>query len=437
MLRFMNRRRFVARLTNSSLALSSIPAVPLLFSQGCATRAPQAELLITDADGSLGRTGAPVHALASGVAGRNASDGSWCAQELGGPGHFPGFSLPVQPLPPTDERAAVFVLRMPPGGAGTRRFALGRNRETPPVVMEAKLDPATGQYRICESGKPVLQYNYRTVEPGRVLDAVAPDNRKYAVARSNYLHPLWGLNGEELTRDWSVDHPHHRGIYWAWPEVDWRGSRGDLHALQIVFARGTGHCKTLSGPIFAQIEAENVWEWQSGEPIVKERAIMRAWNATSQGRLIDLEFRFQAVQDPVLLARRGADKYGGLNLRFAPIRDQQIHEYVAPADASLRPSWADISGRFSNAAQPVGITILQHQTNPNYPGDWVKYPELDWLQPTFPKAGTRYPLRPTEFLTLRYRLWIHPGGTPANELAADQWAAANAATGPFGFPWRT
>ena len=66
--------------------------------------------------------------------------------------------------------------------------------------------------------------------------------RIYARARSDYIHPLFGLEGETLTKDWSTDHPHHRGIYWAWPEVDWRGQRGDLHALQHVFARPTGKC---------------------------------------------------------------------------------------------------------------------------------------------------------------------------------------------------
>ena len=65
----------------------------------------------------------------------------------------------------------------------------------------------------------------------------------YAVPRSNYIHPVYGLSGEMLTRDWSKDHPHHRGIYWAWPEVEFGKKLGDLHALQIVFARPTGKIK--------------------------------------------------------------------------------------------------------------------------------------------------------------------------------------------------
>jgi hypothetical protein len=296
--------------------------------------------------------------------------------------------------------------------------------------MAAQVDAVTGQYTIVDSGNAVLRYNYATVEPGQVLSAVTPDNRKYAVARSNYIHPLWGPHGEQLTRDWPLEHPHHRGIYWAWPEVDWSGQRGDLHALQLVFARPTGRCATTSGPLFAQIDAENIWKWQDRTEIVRERAIIRAWRATAQGRLLDLEFHFTALREPVLLARRGTNAYGGLNIRLAALKDQRIYKHMALPDAKPRPGWADLSGIFPGAANPAGVSILQNMANPDYPGDWVEYPELNWLQPTFPAAGTRYTLQPDRTLVLRFRLWIHPGPTPAVSDGTDQWQAANSLFSP-------
>ena len=135
------------------------------------------------------------------------------------------------------------------------RFGQGRACGSEAGGLQAQRQAGSGQYEITEAGKPVLRYNYQTIEPGEILKSIAPGNLIYARARSNYLHPLYGLGGEVLTQDWSVDHPHHRGIYWAWPEVDWRGQRGDLHALQRVFARPTGVCAARSGPDQAQIEA--------------------------------------------------------------------------------------------------------------------------------------------------------------------------------------
>ena len=88
--------------------------------------------------------------------------------------------------------------------------------------MKASTD-SNGQVSLTENGKPILRYNYQMVYETdeyafNGLDAneyVVTENDTfmanpsiYAVERSNYIHPLFGLNGEILTRDWSKDHPH-------------------------------------------------------------------------------------------------------------------------------------------------------------------------------------------------------------------------------------
>jgi len=42
-------------------------------------------------------------------------------------------------------------------------------------------------------------------------------------SRSNYLHPVFGLDGEILTEDFPTDHLHHRGIFWTWHQL-WHDS---------------------------------------------------------------------------------------------------------------------------------------------------------------------------------------------------------------------
>jgi hypothetical protein len=291
------------------------------------------------------------------------------------------------------------------------------------AMMQAAVDPASGQVVITEDGKPVLQYNYRTNEPGDVATKVSEGNRIYARARSDYIHPLYGLSGEVLTRDWSLDHPHHRGLYWAWPEVDYGTNRGDLHALQRVFARPTGKVAMKDGPDYAQVEAENQWLWEDREPIVRERAIIRAHRASGEGRSIDLAFVFTALKDGITVARRGTEAYGGFNVRMATPASQSISVHTDPAGAAPRRSWSDLSGVFSGNSQPSGLLVLQFAGNPDYPGDWVQYPELSWCQPTFPARGTRYPLRRDEVLVLRFRLWVHAGAKPSDQRCAALWDA--------------
>lgn len=320
---------------------------------------------------------------------------------------------------PTQNGCVVFLA---PGVSGARLLKWSTVKTKFEAVMQVQPDPQ-GQIEIAEAGKPVLRYNYRAVEPGALLEKVSAGNRIYARARSDYIHPLHGLRGETLTRDWSIDHPHHRGIYWAWPEVDFGKERGDLHALQKVFARPTGQAKLQSGPVYAQIEAENQWVWEDREPVVRERVLIRAYRASAHGRLIDLAFKFSALKNGITLARRGTEAYGGLNIRMETPQGQTISTFTSPPGANPRRAWSDLSGVFGGAGTPSGLGVLQHRENPDYPGDWVQYPELSWCQPTFPAARTRYALAPGQPLVLRFRLWIHSTGQPDAERCSQVWDA--------------
>ncbi|GIV17836.1 MAG: hypothetical protein KatS3mg022_3271 [Armatimonadota bacterium] len=314
---------------------------------------------------------------------------------------------------------SVWVMTPPSGLSG--RLALQVASSPAGVRIRARRDRATGQIRIEEDGRPILQYNYWTVDRPDRHAQVSPENRIYSRPRSDYIHPLYGLSGEVMSEDWPIDHPHHRGIYWAWPEVDYRGERGDLHALQRVFTYPTGRYRVTEGAVFAQIEAESVWRWENGEPIVLEWARIRAYRRTGEGRCIDLAFFITALKEPVLLARRGTNLYGGLNMRLSAIQNQQ---FVSHAEG--KQAWAGAFGIFPGGQRVGGLLIFPHAQNPHHPPEWVQYPDLHWIQPTFPTSGVRYELQPGKPLALRYRLWIRQGSEPLLDLWRAQWQAYNA-----------
>jgi hypothetical protein len=296
----------------------------------------------------------------------------------------------------------------------------------PEPRLKVRQDPLTGQFLITDQNRPVLQYNYFTVEIDRAAwQKVTPENQKYACARSNYIHPLFGMEGEELTRDWPVDHPHHRGIYWAWPEVGFANELGDLHALQKIFARPTGKFETRDGNEAAEIRAENHWLWLDRQPIVHERAIIRALPIGTEARVVDLRFEIKALVEGVTVARRGTDKYGGLNARFASIEQQAISVHTDAATSRPRRSWAQLSGVFPGGKTATALAIFQKTSNPDYPGDWVPFPELNWLQPAFPAAGTRYKLMTHAPLVLEFRIWIRRGVPFAHPECVEHWEKYN------------
>ena len=136
---------------------------------------------------------------------------------------------------------------------------------------------------------------------------------------------------------------------------------------------------------------------------------------------MDLTLEFLGLKDGVTIARRGTDQYGGLNVRMATPKAQVITMITGASNAVPRRAWSDLSGRFAGSDAPSGLAIFQHAQNPDYPGDWVQFPELSWCQPTFPASGRRFALERERPLILRFRLWIHPGSRPEDDCAERVW----------------
>lgn len=355
------------------------------------------------------------------------------------------------------------VMIMPEGGSGTKEFNLAESEIPFNSMMSANSDRKTGQVIIEEAAKNVLQYNYHTVyekdviRNGNNTNKIIEYSNKmsgiyfeeylkchpefpkdtivssvvYAIPRSDYIHPLYGLKGEILTDDWpDAGHPHHRGIFWSWPEVNYGTKRGDIYALQTVFARPTGKLKFISGSVYAEIDAENLWMWEDEEPIVRENAIIRVYRSTSNNRVIDLTIKLLALKDSVTIATRFTNSYGGLNIRMQPSESQDISYFTDKDNSKPIRAWSDLNGIFAGNKSASGLMVLQHKDNPEYPGDWVQYPNLAWVQPTFPTSGTRYHISTEIPLVLRYRLIIHAGGKPDTTISEKNWDAFNVPSAP-------
>ncbi|GHT09482.1 hypothetical protein FACS1894170_00010 [Planctomycetales bacterium] len=278
--------------------------------------------------------------------------------------------------------------------------------------FDVNVDDAKGEYLVSENGTPVFQYNYKTVPlPEGFLDELKKHNKhvvRYAVPRSNYIQPFFDIDGNPITKDWSVDEPHHRGIYWAFPEVGYKGELADLHALQNVFARPTGKISAgKTDKMQFKLVAENVWKWKDEEPIVNELVTFTVFPRDANGRKINIDIRLESLVDEVTIARRETKAYGGLNIRMQPLADWNASALYEKENAAQNPAWVCASWKNPKSEGRTELTVFEKATNPDYPGELIQYPNLNWFQPTFPKSGTRYTLKKSEPLTLHYQLWLH------------------------------
>ena len=394
-------------------------------------------IIIDDTSGALGKTDAPL------IVEVKLNEKQLILANEGRLGFIDSFSekknesfIPIQLESRDDHESLSVAFFLPKGDPVQRKFKLVESKSPVIAKIEAILDSKTGQLIIEEDGNKVLQYNYQTVYE---KDVIRPGSSKgyqidysnvtsaiYAIPRSNYIHPLYGLNGEMLTNDWpDAGHPHHRGIFWAWPEVEYGTRRGDIYALQTVFARPTGNVSHTSGPVYAQVKAENLWMWEDNEPIVKENVTIRVYRSNAESRIIDLTINLLALEDSVTIATRFTNSYGGLNIRMQSPAFQDISYFTDEEGTKPVSAWSDFNGIFEGEQNKSGLMVLQHQDNPEYPGSWRDYPALAWVQPTFPTPDTRYPLSTQESLTLRYRLIVHTGGKPDENISRARWDVFN------------
>jgi len=244
-------------------------------------------------------------------------------------------------------------------------------------------------------------------------------NGKYS--RANYIHPLYGLDGEALTEDFPADHLHHRGVFWAWHQV-WVGDKklGDSWAAENFFwdIRNVKILTPDSQSRALQVEVywnSPLWTDAAGKqkPFVKETTIIRVHRAQDDMRKVDFQISLQALEDGVRIGGSEDEKgYGGFTTRI-PLPDGLSFigsgGPVEPKNLAVEGGpWLDFSGALRKDSQTSGIAILCHKSLPGYPQRWILRRKGSAQNPVFPGRQS-VPLSHDEPLVLRYRLIIHRG----------------------------
>ncbi len=397
-------------------------------------------LVAVDTNGAAARLGAPASAevdLAKIPAGLSA-DRLGLVELTGGknPASAP---IPAQFVPQkSGATQGTLWWLMPAGPAGERRFHVVEIEKPSPPSLKASLDEQREAVDVSEGDRPVLRYNQGTVPPPpEIVEHYEKKmNPPQFYARGDYIHPIFGPDGEALTDDYSLDHPHHRGICWAWPIVRWKGESRDIWAVRVlpeepggVWARPVSFDRIEAGSVLALVEAENVWKWGDKDSIVAEHVTIRAFRQHDRCRVVDIDVRLTALVDDLAIGGRPDAGYGGFTFRTYPEFDQRkIDMHIAPAGPTLRQAWYHLTGNFPGGKGPAGALLMEHVTNPDYPSypdpktsDAVpgSYPRWRSIQPAWP-GDREVPLAKGEPLVLRHRLWIHPGLSDGQTLS-DVW----------------
>jgi hypothetical protein len=315
-----------------------------------------------------------------------------------------------------------FLANVPPraGAAGDRSFRLAPAPDVSSAVFQYAAASADS-LRLSEDGRAVLVYNH-----GVLRKAGVPADH----ARSTYVHPLFGLDGEVLTDDFPKDHYHHRGLFWAWPHVRAGTNHYDLWLIKGIEQRFERWLAREAGPGGAVLGVENGW-YAGDRKVMQECVWLRVFPAAGGAQAVDVELVLTPHDQPVALTGAEGKSYGGLTLRFAPRTNTVITTPLGNSGEDLpmtRLPWADLTARYPDAPAASGAAVFIAPDHPDYPPMWltrhygvlcVGWPGIDAKE--FP-AGQ--PVR------CRYRVWIHRGAIckPALEKVYAAYLAGEKST---------
>lgn len=284
------------------------------------------------------------------------------------------------------------VAFLQPARAADDTFAF---REITPASLE-----------LSEQGKPVFVYNF-----GGILAPGAPE----ASRRSTYLHPVYAPDGTVLTDDFGKDHPHHRGIFWAWEVVTVDGRTDDVWTVKGFRQKFVGWKARETTGGTARLAVENGW-YSGDKKFVKEEVTIVAHPTVKERRQLDITLSFEAVDKPVTIVGTPIQQkgYGGFAFRTAA-RDGGPAKTIIRTDQGIsekdgvmaRHPWAEIAGSFQGHKEV--IRVEDDAANPGYPKNgWLMRHSFALLNVSYPGLEP-VTLQPGKPLVLKYHVVLSSG----------------------------
>jgi hypothetical protein len=270
-----------------------------------------------------------------------------------------------------------------------------------------------------ESGGTIFRYQ---MEPGPV-----PEGTPEGFAHGAHLHPVFSPSGRLVTGNHPPDHPHQRGIWFAWTHTEFEGRAPDFwnmgnekHGGVTGEVRFASLDKMWSGPVQGGFASTHRWiDHTGGDPrdVLSEKwevAVTRAGGAN----VIDLtSVQSCAGASPLKLPKYF---YGGLGVRgnqlWNPVPAVTMltsnGDDRAKGDAT-KGKWVHLGGEVDGAQ--TGIAVLIHPSNFRFPQPLRLNPKNPQIC-VAPSQDGDWSIEPGKPYTSRYRIVVMDGKADAAQL---------------------
>ena len=281
-------------------------------------------------------------------------------------------------------------------------------------VRTAEVDPG---YRLFQGDRPILQYNTTPT-------AEAAEHEAY-YRRSGYIHPLFSPSGRIVTGDYSPDHKHQHGLFFAWTKSQFRGAPQEFwnehkRLGKVEYAGGFESAPSDRPPGFTTKHRFISLTQKTGDrptPVLLETWQVSLPEHSTEAFVIDLTSTQRCgTDDPLTIEKY---HYGGMAIRGnnAWVAEGCVM-LTSEGDDRLsgnhtRPRWVVMSGEVDG--ETCGVAVLEHPENFRAP-QWVRlHPKMPYF--VFgPMIEEAFTIEPGQDYRSRYRYVTFDGAPNLDEI---------------------
>lgn len=231
--------------------------------------------------------------------------------------------------------------------------------------------------------------------------------------RANYVHPLYGSDGEVLTEDFPEDHLHHRGIFWSWHQLYAEGKRiADPWLIENI----SWDVKIKSTCIkedTAELKAEVFWiPTTTQKAVVKENVTITYDSHKEEIYSLTFDITLTALVDGVAIGGSEDEKgYGGFSPRFSLPENVTFYSNTGRIQPQNLPvqagQWMELKGSFDPSGTTLtGVVIMgEPEKLPSYQG-WILRSSKSMQNLAFPGKDP-IEIKKGESLSFRNQILVH------------------------------
>jgi hypothetical protein len=299
------------------------------------------------------------------------------------------------------------------------------------LAQKMELNDNNGTLTFRAGNKDLLSYQYKTVYP--------PAGQDTNYKRSGFIHPLYTLHGQVLTRIQPPDHYHHYGIWNPWTHTLFENDTIDFWNIKgrqgtVRFAKFISKTTALEFSEFTALHEHVVFKKDGSEKVaLNELQTVRVYNPKPDSNyyIVDITSKMScASQSPLLIL---AYRYAGLGWRATEYWNKDNSEMLT-SEGKTRDNTDNTKGKWIIVYGDLpgndegGIVMLSHPSNYNHPEPlriWDKKANGgrgDVFANFAPTKDKDWLLEPGKTYTLKYRLIVF-NGKMTKEKAENAWRA--------------